>query len=118
VTIALAAPAVPIGRYARDAFGMASLPVPTASDEADARAVVTRVAMGEADAGVVYATDVVSGGEGVEAVAVPEAHDVVARYPIATLKGARNAEGARTFVAWVLSPLGRRALAACGFLAP
>jgi molybdate transport system substrate-binding protein len=74
--------------------------------------------MGEADAGVVYVTDVTAGGDKVEAVTIPEAQNVVASYPIAVLKGAANAPGARDFVGYVLSPSGQRVLAASGFLPP
>jgi molybdate transport system substrate-binding protein len=118
MAIALAAPAVPVGRYAIQAFGKAGVPVPKASNEADVKVVVTRVSMGEADAGVVYATDVAAGGDKVEAVAIPDTHNVTARYPIATLRDAPNATGARAFVAYVLSPPGQSVLARGGFLAP
>ena len=118
MTIALAAPAVPVGRYALEAFGKAGVTAPAGSNEADVKAVVTRVSMGEADAGIVYATDVAAGGAKVEGVAIPDAHNVVARYPIATLKGAPNAAGARDFVAYVLSAPAQRVLAGAGFLAP
>ena len=118
MTLSLAAPAVPVGRYAAEAFAKAHVPVPGSSNEADVKAVVTRVAMGEADAGVVYVTDVAAGGEKVEAVVIPEAQNVVARYPIAALKGAPNPEGARAFVAYVLSAPGQRVLTHAGFLAP
>jgi molybdate transport system substrate-binding protein len=118
MTIALAAPAVPVGRYAAEAFAKAGVPVPAGSNEADVKAVVTRVSMGEADAGVVYTTDVAAGGDRIEAVSIPDAHNVLARYPIAALKRAPNGAGARAFVAHVLSPAGRRALTGSGFLAP
>ena len=72
-------PAVPVGHYAAEAFGKAGVPVPNASKEADVKAVVTRVSMGEADAGVVYVTDVAAGGDKVEAVAIPDAHNVTAQ---------------------------------------
>jgi len=106
MTIALAAPAVPVGRYAAEAFAKAGVPAPAGSNEADVKAVVTRVSLDEADAGVVYTTDAAAGGEKVETVAIPDGHNVVARYPIATLKGAPNPAGARAFVAYVLSPPG------------
>jgi molybdate transport system substrate-binding protein len=118
MTISLAAPAVPVGHYATEAFGKAGVPVPNASNEADVKAVVTRVSMGEADAGVAYATDVAAVADKVEAVAIPDAHNVTARYPIATLKHASNASGARAFVAYVLSPPGQRVLTRAGFLTP
>jgi len=116
--ISLAAPGVPVGRYAAEAFAKANTPVPEASREADVKAVVTRVSMGEADGGVVYVTDVAAGGDKVEVVPIPEAQNVLASYPIAVLKGAANAPGARDFVAYVLSPSGQRVLAASGFLPP
>jgi molybdate transport system substrate-binding protein len=118
MTVALAAPEVPVGRYATQAFAKAGVPRPEASNEVDVKAVLTRVAMGEADAGIVYTTDVVAGGDRVEAVSIPEQHNVIASYPIATLKAAPNAAGARAFVAYVLSAPGQRVLARSGFLAP
>lgn len=118
MVVSLAAAGVPVGHYAVEGFGKAGVPVPNASQEADVKAVVTRVSMGEADAGVVYVTDVAAGADKVEAVAIPDAHNVVARYPIATLRGAPNPTGARAFVAYVLSPPGQGALERAGFLAP
>ena len=118
LTIALAVPAVPVGRYALEAFAKAKVPAPAGTNEADVKAVVTRVSMGEADAGVVYVTDVAAGGASVEGVTIPDAHNMLARYPIATLKDARNATGGRAFVEYVLSPGGQRMLAGSGFLAP
>jgi molybdate transport system substrate-binding protein len=118
LTLALAVPAVPVGRYALDAFEKAGVTAPAATNEVDVKAVVTRVAMGEADAGVVYATDVGAGGAKIEGVTIPDAHNVLARYPIATLKGASNGAGARDFVSYVLSPPAQRVLAGVGFLAP
>jgi molybdate transport system substrate-binding protein len=118
LAIALAAPAVPAGRYARDAFAKAGVPVPAGSQEVDVKAVVARVAAGEADAGLAYVTDVAAGGASVEGVGIPDAQNVVARYPIATMKAAPNAAGAREFVAYVLSPPAQRVLAGAGFLVP
>jgi molybdate transport system substrate-binding protein len=116
--VSLAAPAVPVGHYAVEAFGKAGVPVPASSNEADVKAVVTRVSMGEADAGVVYVTDVAAGGDKIEAVSIPEAQNVVASYPIATLSHAPNAAGARAFVAYLLSPAGQAVLTKAGFLPP
>jgi len=82
------------------------------------KAVVTRVSMGEADAGVVYVADVAAGGVNIEAVTIPDAHNVLARYPIAILKAANNPDGAKAFVAHVLSASGQRVLAGAGFSAP
>jgi len=76
------------------------------------------VALGEADAGVAYVTDVAAGGDRVEAVSLPDAHNVTARYVIATLKDATHPAGAQAFVDHVLSAAGQRVLERAGFLAP
>jgi molybdate transport system substrate-binding protein len=116
LVIALCGTTVPCGRYAGEAFGKASLAVPAASQELDVKAVVMKVALGEVDAGIVYVTDVRAAGGRVEGVDIPEAFNVVARYPIATLKSAPNPTAAAAFVAFVLSPEGQGVLATFGFL--
>jgi len=116
LTIALCGPTVPCGRYAGEAFSKAGVAVPGASQELDVKAVVTKVALGEADAGIVYVTDVRAAGSKTEGVDIPEAFNVVARYPIAVLKGAPNAAAAEAFVALVLSQEGQQVLATFGFL--
>jgi molybdate transport system substrate-binding protein len=118
LTVSLAAPVVPIGRYAREVFAKAGIAVPESSSEVDVKAVATRVAMGEADAGIVYTTDVAAAGGKVEGIAIPDALNVRAKYPIATVKASKNATGALAFVRFVLSPEARRVLTAAGFLAP
>ncbi len=118
LTLALAAPAVPAGKYATEAFAKAGLAVPAASQEPDVRAVLNKVAFGEADAGIVYVTDVRAAGGQVEAVAIPDQHNVVARYPIAVLKHAAGARNAAAFVDFVLSDTGQRTLAGYGFMVP
>jgi molybdate transport system substrate-binding protein len=115
--LSLAAPVVPVGRYAREAFAKAGVAVPQGSSEVDVKAVVTRVSMGEADAGVVYATDVAAAGDKAQGVAIPETQNVTAKYPIATVKASKNDKGALAFVRYVLSPEGRKILSAAGFLA-
>lgn len=117
VVIALCSPTVPCGRYATDAFAKAGMIVPAASQELDVKAVVTKVAMGEADAGVVYVTDVRAAGTKVEGIDIPDSTNVVARYPIAALTKASNPATAGEFVAFVLSPRGQQVLAGFGFLA-
>lgn len=116
VTVALAAPQVPAGKYAAEIFAKAGEPVPEASQEVDVRAVLNRVAMDEADAGIVYVTDVRAAGDRVEAVPIPDAVNVVARYPIATL--ATGGADAQAFVDAVLSAAGQKTLAKFGFLPP
>lgn len=118
LVVALCAPAVPAGRYAREAFAKAGVPVPATSEELDVKAVVSRVTLGEADAGVVYVTDVRAAGERAEGIDIPDAANVVATYPIAVLRDAPNRTGAEAFVAFVAGPEGRQILEGFGFLSP
>jgi molybdate transport system substrate-binding protein len=131
VKVVLAAAAVPVGNYARAAFrkldGASGYPADFASavernvvsNELDVKAVATKIALGEGDAGVVYATDVTPNvAPKVAAIAFPPGAAPEAIYPIAALKAAPNAAGARAFVAFVLSPAGQAFLRARGFAAP
>ena len=104
VRLALCGPDAPCGRYAAEAFAAAGLDVPPASREEGARGVAQKVANGEADAGIAYATDVVDGTEAVE---VP---GVEATYVIAALTDEGEA-----FVDLVLADEGQAVLAAHGF---
>lgn len=115
VTVVLAAEEVPAGRYAREALDAQGLDVRPASLETDVRAVRSRVVLGEADAGVVYASDIATAGDGVEGVAIPADENVPATYPIATLDDASNPAAARAFVDFVTSADGRRLLREHGF---
>jgi len=117
LVIALCGPTVPCGRYATDAFAKAGMTVPAASQELDVKAVLSKVAMGEADAGIVYATDVRAGGTKVQGIDIPASTNVVARYPIAALKNAADPATAAAFVEFVLSRHGQQVLAGFGFLA-
>lgn len=118
LTLALAAPAVPAGKYAAEAFAKAGLAVPPASQELDVKAVLNKVALGEVDAGIVYSTDVRAAAGRVDGVAIADQFNVVARYPIAVLMHAASPARAATFIAFVLSEHGKKALAAYGFLPP
>ena len=113
--VALAAPSVPAGRYAAEAFAKAGVDVPDASQEENVRAVVARVASGEADAGVAYVTDIEAGGDDVDAVEVPDEHNVIARYGIDVVS---DADGARRFAEHVLGDEGRAVLERPGFGLP
>jgi molybdate transport system substrate-binding protein len=73
--------------------------------------VVGKVQLGEADAGVVYRSDVTPAtATQVQVLDIPDRYNVVARYPIAMMKAAPNPDGAEAFIALVLSPLGQRVL--------
>jgi molybdate transport system substrate-binding protein len=115
--VVLAAEQVPVGRYAREALARARVTVAPRSLEENVKAVVAKIALGEADAGIVYATDVRAAPK-LASVPIPDAHNVIASYPIAPLTGAKNPDGARTFVAFVTSAEGREILRRAGFAAP
>ena len=118
VTVLLCGPGVPAGRYARQMLARASLVVRPASDEPSVKAVVSKVGLGEADAGVVYVTDAASARERVDAVHVPAEENVTATYPIAVLDSGDGGSTGAAFVAFVLSPDGRAVLESFGFAAP
>ena len=114
LVIVLADPSVPAGKYAAQALAKAGVVVRPASLEQQVTGVMSKVALGEADAGIVYVSDVVTSGQ-VEGVAIPDAQNVVADYPIALLKGAQNQAGANAFIDLVLSADGQAILKAAGF---
>jgi molybdate transport system substrate-binding protein len=116
--VVLAAEEVPAGRYAAEALSKAGVAVRPVSEEDNVKAVVTKVSLGEADAGLVYATDVGAGGDKVEAVDIPEDQNVLATYPIATVKASKAKDRAQAFMDLVLSAEGQQVLKANGFLPP
>jgi molybdate transport system substrate-binding protein len=110
------APAVPCGAYATTVFGRAGIRVTPVSQEQDVKAVLTKVGLGEADAGIVYVTDVRSAGPRVEGVAIPDSLNTTAEYPIVELKTVQSGAAARAFLDYVLSAPGQKLLADSGFL--
>lgn len=115
--VVLAAPQVPAGGYAQQALDAAAVDVEPASLEPDVRAVLARVRLGEADAGIVYRSDIVAAGATVDGIDIPSRRNVVASYPIATLAGASNPATARAFVEFVTSEEGEATLRRFGFTA-
>ncbi|MBC7374469.1 MAG: extracellular solute-binding protein, partial [Frankiales bacterium] len=79
------------------------------------KAVLSKVTLGEVDAGLVYRTDVLAAGDKVKGLLFPEADKAVNSYPVVRLTGAPNAAAAAAFVAYVLGPKGQAVLAAAGF---
>jgi molybdate transport system substrate-binding protein len=116
--VVLAAEEVPAGRYARQILDKAGVTVNPVSREDNVKAVVTKVSLGEADAGIVYVTDVTAGGDKVEGVDIPEDQNVTATYPIATVKAGKDQAGASAFMDLVLSAEGQQVLEEYGFLPP
>lgn len=119
VTLVLADVSVPAGKYARQAFEKAGLPPPNpASNELDVKSTLSKLTLGEADAVVVYVSDVKAAGDKVTGIPVPADQNVLATYPIAALKSAKNLPAAEAFVDEIVSGSGRQVLQAAGFLPP
>jgi molybdate transport system substrate-binding protein len=119
VVLVLCDKAVPAGNYALQAYEKAGLPPPeAASYELDVKAAMTKLTSGEADAVIVYTTDVAAAGDSAEGVDIPEEDNVVTTYPIAVLKDAKNSDDAEAFVQAASSGVVQQRLQAAGFLAP
>jgi molybdate transport system substrate-binding protein len=116
--VVLAAPEVPAGKYAQQALAAQHVIVKPVSLEDNVKAVVTKVSLGEADAGIVYVTDVTAGGDKVEGVDIPNDQNVPATYPIATVKASTHQSQAQAFVDMVRSDQGQQVLSSFGFLPP
>lgn len=110
------APGVPCGTYATTVFNKSGIKVTPVSQEDNVKAVVTKVSLGEADAGIVYRTDVQAGGSKVQGVDIPESSNVVAAYPMVQLKTAQNGAGAKAFMDEVMSAQGQQVLKQYGFI--
>jgi molybdate transport system substrate-binding protein len=124
IRLVLAAEDVPIGRYARQIFANVEAASPgyeaavmanVVSNEANVRAVLTKIELGEGDAGIVYVTDARVSGDAVESIEIPEEYNVIAEYPIAVLTEAADPALAQTFIEYVLSRDGQAVLQSYGF---
>jgi molybdate transport system substrate-binding protein len=118
VKVALCQKAVPCGVTATKVFANARLTVVPVTQEVDVKAVLTKVTLGEVDAGVVYVTDVRAAGVKVKGIVIPAEVNASTKYPIATLTRAPNKATARAFTDYVLSSDGAGVLTADGFAQP
>ncbi|WP_371503230.1 molybdate ABC transporter substrate-binding protein [Kitasatospora sp. NBC_00374] len=114
--VVLCAKEVPCGAAAQKALAAGNVQVTPASYEQDVKAALTKVELQEADASLVYRTDVKSAAGKVDGVTFPESSSAINDYPIATLTHAPNSTGAQAFVALVESPDGQKVLTDAGFL--
>ena len=112
---------VPIGLYTREVLkrlGLLRVLRKAVSQEPDVKGIVGKLALGEADAGFVYATDVRAASSRLIAIPLPKRAQPTVRYEVAVVKGSRNREAALELVADLLGTDGRRELAAAGFGLP
>ncbi|MEU9368130.1 molybdate ABC transporter substrate-binding protein [Streptomyces avermitilis] len=109
---------VPCGAAAQKALDAGKLKLTPVSYEQDVKSALTKVELKEADAAVVYKTDVKAAGGKVEGVEFPESANAINDYPIVRLKDTKNAEAAKAFIALVRSAEGQKVLTEAGFLKP
>jgi molybdate transport system substrate-binding protein len=124
IKVVLAAEEVPVGKYARQALDNLSglygegykvaVLANVVSNEDNVKQVVTKVQLGEADAGIVYISDAVAAPD-LKTIEIPADYNVVAKYPIAPLTAAKEPELAHAFIEYVLSPDGQSILKKWGF---
>jgi molybdate transport system substrate-binding protein len=117
LAVALCAPEVPCGEVSQRVLDHVGVIASVDTFEQDVRAVLTKVELGEVDAGLVYHTDVLASGNGAEGIEIPGADEFETRYPIAAT-GTANRAAAAAFVNWVLSEAGKELLDDAGFGTP
>jgi molybdate transport system substrate-binding protein len=118
VKVAVCQPQVPCGSVAAQVFDHAGITVHPVTEEVDVKSVLTKVAVGEVDAGIVYVTDVRAAGGQVRGIRIPGSVNATTSYPIDWLRGSDNAATAAAVMDLVLSPQGQRVLARAGFEKP
>jgi len=115
VKLAVCAKAVPCGSAAEKAFAAAGVDAHPVTLEQDVTSVLTKVELGEVDAGLVYRTDVKAAAGKVDGVDFAQASEAVNTYPIAQITTGKNPNAGKEFVGFVLSPDGQSVLRAAGF---
>ncbi|WP_327359193.1 molybdate ABC transporter substrate-binding protein [Streptomyces sp. NBC_01304] len=113
--VVLAAPEVPVGRYSQQVLDGQKVTVKPVSQEPNVRAVLSKVELGEADAGIVYKTDITAADGKAEGIDIPDAQNAIASYPAATLKESKNTDAAAEFVKWLSTPEAQKILLDAGF---
>jgi len=122
VQVVIGAKGVPVGDYTRDMLDNAGLTdqvtANVVSNEPDDASIVAKVTSGEADAGIVYTSDIATADGSVGSVDVPADVNVTATYPIATVNRSAMTNAAAAFVAYVAGPEGQAVLQQYGFGPP
>jgi molybdate transport system substrate-binding protein len=116
--VVLCADTVPCGKSAAAVLANAAVTLTPVSLEDKVKGVVTKVSAGEADAGIVYVSDVNAAGDAADGVEIPADINVINNYPVVFTKGGTNAAGAQAFIDFVAGDAGQAVLAKFGFLAP
>lgn len=109
---------VPCGKFGLEAVQRAGVAAKPISLEENVKAVVSKVTLGEADAGIVYVTDVKAEGDKAQGVDIPDDQNVIATYPIGVVTKSAKADLGRAWVGFVVSGDGQRILAQAGFMSP
>jgi molybdate transport system substrate-binding protein len=121
VRLVVGSAAVPVGDYTRRVLrrlGLSSALDKVVSQEPDVKSIVGKVALGEADAGFVYRTDVRAASDRLRAIAIPAWAQPAVRYEVAVVRASRHRTEARRFVAALATPRARRLLRQAGFTVP
>jgi molybdate transport system substrate-binding protein len=121
VKLVIGAEGVPVGDYTREVLekaGKKQILDRVVSEEDDVKGVLAKVALGEADAGFVYATDAKAAGDDVQSIELPADIQVPIRYPVAIVVATEREDQAREFAKLLLSDMGRKALQDAGFGLP
>lgn len=118
LNLVVCAPEVPCGAAAQSVAEAGGVTLEPDSEEQSVTDVLGKVTSGEADAGLVYVTDVIAAGDDVQGIDFPESESVVNNYPIATVADSENADLAQEFVDLVLGDEGQQVLADAGFGQP
>jgi molybdate transport system substrate-binding protein len=118
VSYVMCVPSAPCGHVAATVLDRANIEAPAASEETDVKAVLSKVTLGEADAGLVYATDALAAGTSVRTIQIPGSKAASTSYDVAALTDTGSSELAKEWVDLVLSDRGRRLLTDAGFGPP
>lgn len=116
--LGLCAEGVPCGDLAREALKRAGVVPSIDTNEPDVRALLTKIEVGELDAGIVYTTDVIAARSQVDGVGIPDGVNVMTDYLIGIVSDAPNPTAAAEFVEYVLSPAGKETIVGYGFTIP
>lgn len=118
VKFVMCVPTAPCGKIGQALLDQDHVTGKPVSQEVDVKSVLAKLTEGEADAGLVYTTDVVAAGDQVSSVSIPGSDQQLTTYPIVTLDQSRHSELAQDFVDLVLGSTGRQVLQQAGFMKP